>query len=265
VTPIALTVAGSDPSGGAGLQADLKTMHQHGVYGASVVTLITVQDTRGVASMEVLPVKLVLAQLEAVLDDMPPLAAKTGALGSPEIVREVGAVVEGTSFPWVVDPVWVPTRGAVLATDDLGESLRQHLIPFATLVTPNITEASGLAGMPVQTVEDAREAARRIAALGPAAVLITGGHLKGAERGTDVLLCDGTLRELAPRDPVDEELHGTGCALSASIASRIARGQSVPDAVVAAKRWIDGALAHAFPVGRGAKPVNHLWPVDHES
>jgi hydroxymethylpyrimidine/phosphomethylpyrimidine kinase len=264
VTPIVLTVAGSDPSGGAGLQADLKTIHRHEAYGAAVATLITVQNTRGVERVDVLSAELVRAQLDNLLSDMAPQAAKTGALGSREVVDEVGAVVRATSFPWVVDPVWVPTRGRPLSNEDLGDALRSDLIPFAALVTPNAEEASGLAGISVRTLDDAREAAARIASLGAKAVLVTGGDLEGAARGTDVLFYEGAAQELRAGSVVEGEFHGTGCTLSAAIATRLAFGDDIPTAVVRAKAWLDGALAHAFAVGKGARPVNHLWKVDRK-
>lgn len=262
--PIVLTVGGSDPSGGAGLQADLKTIQRHEAYGAAVATLITVQNTCGVERVEVLPAELVRAQLDGFLDDLAPRAAKTGALGSPEVVREVGAAVQATSFPWVIDPVWVPTRGRLLSTEDLGEALRSDLIPFATVVTPNVQEAAGLSEMPVRSLDDAGEAARRIASFGARAVLITGGDLEGTARGTDVLFYEGVLRELRASSVAEGEFHGTGCTLSAAIATRLAFGDEIPTAIARAKAWIDGALAHAFAVGKGAKPVNHLWDVERE-
>lgn len=264
MTPIVLTVAGSDPSGGAGLQADLKTIHRHEAYGAAVATLVTVQNTRGVERVEVLSAELVRAQLDNLLTDMAPQAAKTGALGSREVVREVGAVVRAASFPWVVDPVWVPTRGRPLSNEDLGGALRSDLIPFATLVTPNVEEASGLAGISVRTLDDAREAADRIASLGAKAVLVTGGDLEGAARGTDVLFYEGAVQELRAGSVAQGEFHGTGCTLSAAIATRLAFGDDIPTAVVRAKAWLDGALAHAFAVGKGARPVNHLWKLDRK-
>jgi hydroxymethylpyrimidine/phosphomethylpyrimidine kinase len=256
-----LTVAGSDPSGGAGLQADLKTIHQHGAYGAAVATLITAQNTRGVERVEVLSAELVRVQLDSLLDDMAPRAAKTGALGSRDIVREVGLVAEAASFPWVVDPVWAPSRGQALSTGDLADAFRKYLMPHATLVTPNAEEASRLADMPVRTLDEAAAAASRIASFGAKAVLVTGGHLEGAARGTDVLFYEGAVRELPAGMVVEGDFHGTGCALSAAIASRLAFGDDIPTAVACAKVWLEGALAHAFAVGKGAKPVNHLWDV----
>jgi hydroxymethylpyrimidine/phosphomethylpyrimidine kinase len=263
--PIVLTVAGSDPSGGAGLQADLKTIHQHGAYGVAVPTLLTVQSTNGVERMELLSPELVRAQLASLLADVGPAAAKTGALGSPAVARILGSIMEQTRFAWVVDPVWLPTRGRPLSKGDVVDAYRDSILPRAAIVTPNAQEASLLADLPVRTLEDAREAAERIAAFGVPAVLVTGGHFEGAARGTDLLLHDGELTELRTASVVSGNFHGTGCALSASIAARLAFGQDIPSAVEGAKAWITGALTHAFAVGKGARPVNHLWPVHEES
>jgi len=262
--PIVLTVAGSDPSGGAGLQADLKVIQQHGAYGAAVPTLITVQDSVEVGQVELLPADLVRAQLSAVLSDLEPAAAKAGALGSPEVARVLGSIMEETRFSWVVDPVWLPSRGAPLSKGDMVAAYKDAIIPYAELVTPNANEAALLAEMPVRTLDDARKAAERIAGLGAAAVLIKGGHLEGADRGTDLFLRDGELSVLRAAAIVPGRFHGTGCALSAAIASRLAFGADLPAAVDGAKSWLAGALAHAFTVGKGAKPVNHLWPLNEK-
>ena len=262
--PIVLTVAGSDPSGGAGLQADLKTIHQHGAYGAAVPTLITVQDSLEVGRVELLSAALVRAQLSTVLSDLEPAAAKAGALGSPEVARALGAIMDETRFGWVVDPVWLPSRGAPLSKGDMIAAYKDAIVPHAALVTPNANEAALLAEMPVRTLDDARDAAERIAALGAAAVLIKGGHLEGADQGTDLLLHRGEVKVLKAAAIVPGRFHGTGCALSAAIASRLAFGESLAAAVEGAKGWLAGALVHAFAVGKGAKPANHLWPLDEK-
>ena len=262
--PIVLTVAGSDPSGGAGIQADLKTIQQHGAYGAAVPTLITVQNSEQVEQVEMLPADLVRAQVETVLGDLRPSAAKTGALGSPEVARLLGLIMGRTSFRWVVDPVWLPSEGKPLSRGDVVEAYKEALIPQAALVTPNAQEASLLAEMPVRSIEDAHRAAERITSLGAAAVLVKGGHLEGAARGTDLLLYEGQTVELAPVELVPGRFHGTGCALSAAIASRLAFGEAIPTAVERSKAWLSAALAHAFAVGKGARPVNHLWPLEEK-
>lgn len=259
--PVVLTVAGSDPSGGAGLQGDLKTIHQHGGYGAAVPTLITVQNTHGVEDVEHLPADLVRSQLANLLGDLEPRAAKTGALGSRGIVHVLGSIMAQTDFPWVVDPVWLPTRGHPLAKGDIVDAYKEAILPKAALLTPNAQEAGLLAEMPVRSLADARAAARRIRELGAKAVLVKGGHLEGEDRGTDLLLVDDELFELAPSDVLTGRFHGTGCALSAAIATRLAFGHDIRSAVETAKSWLTGALRHAQPAGKGAWSVNHLWPV----
>lgn len=262
VPPVVLTVAGSDPSGGAGLQADLKTIQQHGGYGMAVPTLITVQNSVGVEDVELLSPDLVRAQLSSLLGDVELAAVKTGALGSPEVAHVLGSLMEETRCPWVIDPVWLPTRGRPLSKGAVVQAYKDAVIPRAALVTPNAQEAALLAEVPVRSLDDAREAAKRIAALGARAVLVKGGHLEGSDRGTDLLLHAGTVTEFAAAEVVPGRFHGTGCALSAAIATRMAFGQDIPAAVEQAKTWLNGALAHAFAVGRGAKPVNHSWPLD---
>jgi len=263
--PTVLTVAGSDPSGGAGLQADLKTIHQHGAYGAAVPTLITVQNTSGVEDVELLSPDLVRAQLACLLEDLEPAAAKTGALGSPAVAHVVGSVMEESPFPWVVDPVWLPTRGRPLSKGDVVKAYKDAVIPRAALVTPNAQEAALLVEMPVRSLEDAKTAAERIAALGARAVLVKGGHLEGSALGTDLLLHDGVVTELAAAEIVPGRFHGTGCALSAAIATRLAFGEDIPTAVAQAKAWLTDALRHGFAIGKGGVPVNHLWDVDGKS
>jgi len=263
--PVVLTVAGSDPSGGAGLQADLKTIHRHGGYGAAVPTLITVQSTQGVVDISFLPADLVRAQLATLLGDMEPKAAKTGALGSPEVARVLGSVMEQTRFPWVVDPVWLPSRGRPLSTGEVAEAYRDSVIPHAALVSPNVQEAGLLAGIPVRDLSEARQAAQRILAFGAQAVLVKGGHLEGSARGTDVLAFRDEIHELRAAEVSEGPFHGTGCALSAAIATRLALGEEILAAVVVAKEWLTGALAHAFAVGKGAKPVNHFWRLDEKT
>ena len=220
--PIALTVAGSDPSGGAGLQADLKTFHQHGVYGAAVVTLLTVQNSREVREVRHLDHDFVLAQLDAVLDDLPPAAAKTGALGRAEAIEALGWKAKGFSFPLVVDPVLVSQHGAALADGDGAEAYRKHLLPHAFLATPNRMEATRLSGCDVHDRRTMREAARAIADLGARAVLVKGGHLE-SEEATDLLYFDKEFREYTARRIETRHTHGTGCAYPAAIAARPAR------------------------------------------
>jgi hydroxymethylpyrimidine/phosphomethylpyrimidine kinase len=259
---VALTVAGSDPSGGAGLQADLKTFHQHGVYGAAVVTLVTVQNTRGVARVVPLEAALVGEQLDAVLDDVSPRAWKTGALGSRAVVEAVAAraaAFAGRGVPLVVDPVMISKHGAPLIDDDARDALVRALLPHCALVTPNVHEAEALAGFAVRTLADARRAAETIAAKGPRAVLVKGGHLEGAP--TD-LLFDGHSEHALPGERIDTpHTHGTGCTLSAAITARLAKGETLRDACAGAKQWLAEALRTAPGVGGGIGPVNHLAPL----
>ncbi|HWP85635.1 MAG TPA: bifunctional hydroxymethylpyrimidine kinase/phosphomethylpyrimidine kinase, partial [Terriglobia bacterium] len=196
--PVALTIAGSDPSGGAGLQADLKTFHRFGVYGTAVISLLTVQNTVRVSAVEPLPAKLVLAQLDAVLEDIPPAAAKTGALGSREIVEAVAERARSFTFPLVVDPVMISKHGQALLQDDARQAVIEKLLATAFLVTPNVPEAAALSGIGIADAESMERAGRAIAARGPQAVLIKGGHLRG--EAVDLLLYqDKVFSFSAPR------------------------------------------------------------------
>ena len=258
--PVALTIAGSDPSGGAGIQADLKTFHQFGVYGEAVITLLTVQNTQRVERVECLAPELVLQQLNAVLEDIPPQAAKTGALGNRAIVEAVAAAAAEFRFPLVVDPVMVSRHGTPLLEADAARALREKLLPRAALVTPNLPEAAALAGMEIHTLADAREAAGRIRALGARAVLVKGGHF--AAHATDVLYTDAGWQEF-PAERIDTpHTHGTGCTYSAAITAELARGAPLAAAVERAKRFIARAIAGSPGLGSGAGPVNHHAPLD---
>lgn len=253
--PVALTIAGSDPSGGAGIQADLKTFHQFGVYGEAVITLITVQNTTGVEAVECLPPELVRRQVQAVVADIPPAAAKTGALGDAGIVRAVAELAAGFAFPLVVDPVMISKHGAPLLAGDAREAVIRELLPAAFLVTPNLHEAAALAGFPVNSLEDMRRAAERIRQLGPRAVLIKGGHLP--EMAVDLLLLEGDVREFPAHKIDTPHTHGTGCTYSAAITALLARGLDLPKAVRHAKEFITEAIRTNPGLGRGSGPVNH--------
>lgn len=260
-----MTIAGSDPSGGAGLQADLKTFHQHRVYGTSVVTLVTVQNTRSVARVELMPPDLVSQQLDAVTGDLSVRAAKTGALGSAGIVRAVTALAEGFSFPLVVDPVMVSKHGAPLMDADAHEAIK-GLMAHAALVTPNAPEAAVLTGRPVETIAQAEDAAHALAELGPS-VLLKGGHLAG--EATDILLHDGTLHRFSAKRVKTRHTHGTGCTYAAAITARLALGETLVDAVRQAKAWMHCAILSAPGLGSspetGNGPVNHFAPLDGTS
>ncbi|HZT31522.1 MAG TPA: bifunctional hydroxymethylpyrimidine kinase/phosphomethylpyrimidine kinase [Bryobacteraceae bacterium] len=252
---VALTIAGSDPSGGAGIQADLKTFHQFGVYGEAVITLITVQNTVSVERVECLEAGLVAAQLRAVLADIPPRAAKTGALGSRAIVEAVAAAARDFTFPLVVDPVIISKHGRPLANGEAIAAIREQLLPRAALITPNLPEAEVLAGMPVLDLAGMHAAALRLHKAGAHAVLIKGGHLAGA--ATDLLFDGGDWHEFPAPRLETPHTHGTGCTYSAAITASLAQGFSLAAAVARAKRFITEAIRTNPGLGHGAGPVNH--------
>jgi hydroxymethylpyrimidine/phosphomethylpyrimidine kinase len=253
--PVALTIAGSDPSGGAGLQADLKTFHQFGVYGEAVVTLITVQNTLRVGRVECLAPDLVGEQLQAVLEDIRPGAAKTGALGNAEIVEVVAELAATFDFPLVVDPVMVSKHGTALLPERAGRMLAERLLPWTLLLTPNLAEAEALTGLKVHSVGDMRRAAERICKMGARAVLVKGGHLAGS--ATDVLLSGGEWHEFEAPRIATPHTHGTGCTYSAAITAELAKGTPLVEAVRRAKRFISEAIRTNPGLGSGSGPVNH--------
>lgn len=253
--PVALTIAGSDPSGGAGIQADLKTFHQFGVYGEAVITLVTVQNTTGVERVECLSADLVAQQARAVIGDIPPGAAKTGALGNREIIEAVAELAAGCRFPWVVDPVVLSKHGAALLAPDGIEALKTRLLPRAFLLTPNLAEAGMLAGMEVHDIAGMRAAARKLEALGCQAVLVKGGHLKGD--ATDILLYQGEWLEFTAPRIETRHTHGTGCTYSAAITASLAAGEDLPGAIRKAKEYISAAIRSSPGLGTGSGPVNH--------
>ena len=254
--PVALTIAGSDPSGGAGIQADLKTFAAFDVYGAAVVTALTAQNTVGVRAVHALPADFVAAQLDAVLDDLAVGAVKTGMLGSAAVVEAVAMRLRARpGVPVVVDPVMVATSGDALIDAEALDALRAALLPVATLVTPNRHEAGILAGGGLGSEAERREAARIIRALGPRAVLLKGGDADGPAR--DLLLDDeGFLELVAERIPIPAT-HGSGCTLSAAIAAGLASGVGLREAVWRAKDFVHRAIAAAPAIGRGARPLDH--------
>ncbi len=258
-----MTVAGSDPSGGAGLQADLKTFHQHGVYGASAVTLVTVQNTCGVRAVQHLEPALVRAQMASVLEDLPVRAVKTGALGTAQILRAVAdELSRWPAIPLVLDPVMLSKNGNPLLDADAVDVLTQALVPRAELLTPNAPEAAALAGIPTITdVSGARRAAEILVRKGARAVLVKGGHLDGSTV-IDVLLAeDGLIEFSSPRVP-SPHTHGTGCTLSAAIAALRATGAPLRESVERARAWLHRAIARGPGCeGRGIGPVDHFTPL----
>jgi hydroxymethylpyrimidine kinase/phosphomethylpyrimidine kinase len=250
-----LTVAGSDSGGGAGIQADLKAITVLGGYGMSVITALTAQNTVGVQGVHPVPEEFIRMQMESVLSDIGADAAKTGMLATPGIVRTVAEVLKRYEVsPLVVDPVMVAKSGDHLLAVEARETLQKVLLPMAFIVTPNIPEASVLCGFPVGTVEDVREAARKIHGMGPRHVLVKGGHLKGA--AVDILF-DGCSFQAFESPRLDQRnTHGTGCTYSAALATLLAQGLSVPEAVGAAKQFITRAIASGLNIGSGHGPTN---------
>ncbi len=255
---VALTIAGSDPSGGAGIQADLKTFHQLGVYGEAVITLITVQNTVRLSRVEVLDADLVLQQLEAVIADIPPAAAKTGALGNRAVVEAVAAAAATFTFPLVVDPVMISKQGAQLVDDSALDALRERLLPRAFLLMPNLAEAEALTGVSVRTVGEMERAGRTLAKMGARNVLVKGGHLDGDV--VDVLVLEAYSSGIyaVPRI-VTSHTHGTGCTYSAAVTAGLAQGLPLPEAVDRAKRFVTEAIRTNPGLGGGSGPLNHFF------
>ena len=254
---IALTIAGSDSGGGAGIQADLKTFHQFGVYGTSVIVALTAQNTRGVRSVHPVPADMVGQQLAAIADDLPPAALKTGMLASAALVRQVSDAIRG--YGWsrlVVDPVMVATSGDRLLDAEAEAVVREALVPLAAVVTPNLEEAAILAGLPVEGVTSMERAGRRILALGAGAVLVKGGHLSTTTLLDLLVTPAGTRRFEHPRVETTST-HGTGCTLSAAITAGLALGRPLETAVSDGIDYVQRALRAAPGLGGGHGPLNH--------
>lgn len=257
---VALTIAGSDSGGGAGIQADIKSIQANGVFAASVITAITAQNTQAVTAVLELPVDIIEKQIDAVFDDMRIDAVKTGMLSSVEIIEIVaGKLKERGRQPLVVDPVMISKSGYALLRPEAVDTLRHRLLPLATVVTPNAHEAAHLTGIEVRTVEEAREAARRIHALGPRNVLVKGGHLEADGRAVDVLYDGNTFHQFTGPFHESKHTHGTGCTYASAIAANLARGFGLLDAVDRAKRYIGGAIRHGLPIGQGHGPTHHFY------
>ena len=255
----ALTIAGSDSGGGAGIQADLKTFAAHGVYGTSAITAVTAQNTLGVMAWQALPADLVTAQIEAIASDIGADAVKTGMLANAAIVEAVAAAIESLELPLVVvDPVMIAKGGDRLLEEEAVAAMRTQLLPRAHIVTPNVPEAEVLAGMAIGSLDDMREAGRRILALGPRVVLIKGGHLEGAE-SIDVACTPAGTFEIHGVRIAGRSTHGTGCTLSAAIAANLARGLSDRESIERAREYLEGAIRHAPAIGRGHGPLDHFW------
>lgn len=259
--PRALTIAGSDSGGGAGIQADLKTFTALGVFGMTAITAVTVQNTTGVSGYEELAPETVAEQIRAVATDIGVDAAKTGMLASAAIVRAVAdAIVETGITNLVVDPVSVSKHGDPLLALDAVDALRDWILPLATLVTPNLPEAAGLARVPVESRDDMRRAAEAILAFGPGAVLVKGGHLEG--RRADDLFVDAEGERWIEGVRIDTpNTHGTGCVLSAAIAAYLARGEDLLGAVRRGKIFVTEAIKHSLAIGHGIGPVDPAWGI----
>ncbi|RMH31508.1 MAG: bifunctional hydroxymethylpyrimidine kinase/phosphomethylpyrimidine kinase [Nitrospirae bacterium] len=256
---LVLTIAGSDSGGGAGIQADIKSLSANGVFALSVVTAITAQNTIGVTKVYDLPADMVMAQLDAVLSDFELSAIKIGMLSNADIVQTVSEkILEARVSCVVVDPVMVAKSGHRLLQDDAVTILKQRLIPLATLVTPNVHEAEWLTGMTIRTLADARQAAKALHSLGCRFVLIKGGHLE--ERPATDLLYDGRFFRVYQGEWIQTpHTHGTGCTYASAIAAHLARGLPLPDAIDAAKTYTTQAIRHGLPIGHGQGPLDHFY------
>jgi hydroxymethylpyrimidine/phosphomethylpyrimidine kinase len=257
--PRALTIAGSDSGGGAGIQADLKTFQALGVYGMSAITAVTVQNTKGVSGFEEVSPDTVADQVRAVVTDIGVDSAKTGMLASTAIIEAVAEAVRETGVPnLVVDPVFVSKHGHPLLHEDAVDSLRSRMLPLSVLVTPNLSEAAGLAGFPVNTPIDMERAGRSILDLGAGAVLVKGGHLEGGD-ATDLLVTSEGVQPFTAERVDTPHTHGTGCVLSAAIAAYLARGDDLLEAVRKGKAFVTEAIRAALEIGQGIGPVNPGW------
>ncbi|MGD8278757.1 MAG: bifunctional hydroxymethylpyrimidine kinase/phosphomethylpyrimidine kinase [Gemmatimonadota bacterium] len=261
---IALTIAGSDSGGGAGIQADLKTFHQFGVFGTSAIVALTAQNTRGVTAVHPVPLDIVRAQLDALAVDLPPTAIKTGMLATAPLVEEVARGLERHRFPhYVCDPVIIATSGDRLLDADAVATVRSRLVPLAALVTPNLAEAALLVDEPVETVSQMESAGAALVRQGAAAALVKGGHLNTgevAEEMVDVLVTTDGIRHFRHPRVATTSTHGTGCTLSAAVAAGLALGRSIEQAAADASDFVHRALASAPGLGDGHGPLNHFAP-----
>jgi hydroxymethylpyrimidine/phosphomethylpyrimidine kinase len=260
--PVALTIAGSDSGGGAGIQADLKTMAFHKVHGTSALTCITAQNTLGVTRVDALEPAAVAAQIEAVVSDLGVQATKTGMLLSAAIIATVADQIQALGLTnLVVDPVMVSRAGVQLIDDDAVAILRERLIPLATLLTPNRYEAQLLSGIDINTLDDMQQAAQKIYQFGSGAVLIKGGGMVGDLQGVDLWYDGHMMQTLQTRQVKTHNTHGTGCTLSAAIAANLALGHSPFVATAQAKEYVTQALDYALSLGKGQGPVGHFFPL----
>jgi len=262
--PRALTIAGSDSGGGAGIQADLKTFAALGVHGMSALTSVTAQNTLGVRAVHDIPPEIVRAQIEAVAEDIGVDAAKTGMLHTSKIIEAVTEEIKKYRFPAVVDPVMVAKSGATLLEPEAVETMKKRLLPLARVVTPNAPEAEALSGLKISSLDDAVAAAKKIASLGPKAVVVKGGHIQGG-RVVDTLYIDGAVKRFEAERVSSGATHGTGCSFSAAIAAEIAKGKEISEAVASAKNLVTDEIRFGLKLGKGHGPVNPLASLYREA
>jgi len=256
---VAMTIAGSDSGGGAGIVADLKTFEAHGVWGTCAIVAVTAQNTVGVQAFETLSPTLVRQQILSVATDIGIDAAKTGMLATADHVLAVAAAWREVGAPLVVDPVFVSKHGDTLLAGDAVQAMRDELLPLATVLTPNLPEAAALAGIDITGRDAMEEAARRLAGYGAATVIVKGGHLQDDAESPDLVLSDGQATWLAGDRIPGRHTHGTGCVLAAAIAAELAKGMEPADACIAAKRFVERAIAAGVELGTGVGPVNPGW------
>jgi hydroxymethylpyrimidine/phosphomethylpyrimidine kinase len=255
---VAMTIAGSDSGGGAGIQADLKTFQELGVFGTSAITAITAQNTHGVTAIQAMEPSIISAQIKAVTEDFTVKAIKTGMLFSAEIIHAVADSIRDSGIPLVVDPVMIAKGGAALLHDEAVEAMKSILLPLATVITPNIPEAEVLTGLTIKTDKDIDKAAEHILALGAKAVVIKGGHRQDAAFAEDVFVSKVGAK-FSVRSPWvnTKDTHGTGCTYAAALTAFLANGEKLEDAVVSAKHFIHAAIEDGLTIGGGHGPTNH--------
>jgi len=260
--PVALTIAGSDSGGGAGIQADLRTFAFHRVHGTSAITCVTAQNTVGVSRVDVLSPESVTDQIDAVVSDIGVQALKTGMLPNSAIIDAVASALRSTNLSTIViDPVMVSRAGVQLIEDEAIAILISRLIPLATILTPNRYEAQILSGITIETLEDMKRAAQHIHGLGADVVVVKGGGMDGTQRGTDVMFDGDRLDILTTEQVKTQDTHGTGCTLSAAIAANLALGHAPTEAIRQGKQYVTTALRHSLRIGEGQGPVGHFFPL----
>ncbi|AOV06472.1 bifunctional hydroxymethylpyrimidine kinase/phosphomethylpyrimidine kinase [Sporosarcina ureilytica] len=255
---IAMTIAGSDNSGGAGIQADIKTFQELGVFGTSALTAVTAQNTQGVHAIQSIDPEIIAAQIEAIFTDFPVHAVKTGMLFSSEIIQVVAEQLKNKEIPLVIDPVMIAKGGASLLREEAIEALKKELLPIATVVTPNIPEAEVLTGLQIQNNADIEKAAKHILALGAKSVVIKGGHRVDVPDAEDLFMSAAGEKFYVRTPWIDtKDTHGTGCTYAAALTAFLAEGKKQADAVISAKNFIHAAIENGLDIGSGHGPTNH--------